>query len=57
MQSGIGIAVLPDYLVEELRQAAARVVVTEETVRDNVLPTLVPREVETPKRRVRKESA
>ena len=39
------------------RSDVARVVVTEETVRDNVLPTLVPREVETPKRRVRKESA
>jgi ATP-dependent Clp protease ATP-binding subunit ClpX len=39
------------------RTDVARVVVTEETVRDNVLPTLVPREVETPKRRVRKESA
>jgi len=39
------------------RSDVARVVVTEETVRDNVLPTLVPREIETPKRRVRKESA
>ena len=39
------------------RSDVARVVVTEETVRDNVLPTLVPREVEAPKRRVRKESA
>ena len=39
------------------RTDVARVVVTEETVRDNVLPTLVPREVEAPKRRVRKESA
>ena len=39
------------------RSDVAKVVVTEETVRDNVLPTLVPREVETPKRRVRKESA
>ena len=39
------------------RSDVARVVVTEETVRDNVLPTLVPREAETPKRRVRKESA
>ena len=39
------------------RSDVARVVVTQETVRDNVLPTLVPREVETPKRRVRKESA
>ena len=39
------------------RADVARVVVTEETVRDNVLPTLVPREVETPKRRARKESA
>ena len=39
------------------RSDVARVGVTEETVRDNVLPTLVPREVETPKRRVRKESA
>ena len=39
------------------RSDVARVVVTEETVRDNVLPTLVPREVESPKRRVRKESA
>ena len=39
------------------RSDVARVVITEETVRDNVLPTLVPREVETPKRRVRKESA
>ena len=39
------------------RSYVARVVVTQETVRDNVLPTLVPREVETPKRRVRKESA
>ena len=39
------------------RSDVARVVVTEEPVRDNVLPTLVPREVETPKRRVRKESA
>ena len=39
------------------RSDVARVVVTEETVRDTVLPTLVPREVETPKRRVRKESA
>ena len=39
------------------RTDVARVVVTQETVRDNVLPTLVPREIETPKRRVRKESA
>jgi ATP-dependent Clp protease ATP-binding subunit ClpX len=39
------------------RSDVAKVVVTEETVRDNVLPTLVPREVETPKRRVRRESA
>ena len=39
------------------RSDVARVVVTEETVRDNVLPTLVPREAETPKRRARKESA
>lgn len=40
------------------REDVARVVVTGETVRDNVLPTLVPREVETPKRtRARKESA
>ncbi|MGI9196283.1 MAG: ATP-dependent Clp protease ATP-binding subunit ClpX [Candidatus Nanopelagicales bacterium] len=39
------------------RSDVARVVVTEETVRDNVLPTLVPREVEAPKRRARKESA
>ena len=39
------------------RTDVARVVVTEETVRDNVLPTLVPIEVETPKRRARKESA
>lgn len=40
------------------RPDVARVVVTGETVRDNVLPTLVPREIETPKRtRARKESA
>ncbi len=41
------------------RSDVARVVVTEETVRDNVLPTLVPREVEPPtrSRRTRKESA
>ena len=40
------------------REDVARVVVTGETVRDNVLPTLVPREVEAPKRaRARKESA
>ena len=39
------------------RTDVARVVVTEETVRDNVLPTLVPIEVEAPKRRARKESA
>ena len=40
------------------RPDVARVVVTGDTVRDNVLPTLVPREVEPPKRtRARKESA
>jgi ATP-dependent Clp protease ATP-binding subunit ClpX len=40
------------------RPDVARVVVTGDTVRDNVLPTLVPREIETPKRtRARKESA
>jgi len=40
------------------RSDVARVVVTGDTVRDNVLPTLVPREVEPPKRsRARKESA
>ena len=40
------------------RSDVARVVVTGDTVRDNVLPTLVPREVEAPKRsRARKESA
>ena len=41
------------------RPDVARVVVTEEVVRDNVLPTLVPREVEAPVRRrsPRKESA
>ena len=39
------------------RDDVARVVVTEETVRDNVLPTLVPREVEAPKQRRRKEPA
>ena len=40
------------------RPDVARVVVNGDTVRDNVLPTLVPREVETPKRgRARKESA
>jgi ATP-dependent Clp protease ATP-binding subunit ClpX len=55
-------AILEDVLLNVMydvpsRSDVARVVVTEETVRDNVLPTLVPREVETPKRRVRKESA
>jgi len=40
------------------RSDVAKVVVTGETVRDNVLPTLVPREAVTPKRtRARKESA
>jgi ATP-dependent Clp protease ATP-binding subunit ClpX len=40
------------------RPDVARVVVNGDTVRDNVLPTLVPREVEPPKRtRARKESA
>lgn len=40
------------------RPDVARVVVTGDTVRNNVLPTLVPREVEPPKRtRARKESA
>ena len=40
------------------RPDVARVVVTGDTVRDNVLPTLVPREVEPPKRsRTRKASA
>ncbi len=40
------------------RPDVARVVVTGDTVRNNVLPTLVPREIEPPKRtRARKESA
>jgi ATP-dependent Clp protease ATP-binding subunit ClpX len=39
------------------REDVARVVITAGVVRDSVLPTLVPRETETPKRRVRKESA
>jgi ATP-dependent Clp protease ATP-binding subunit ClpX len=39
------------------REDVARVVVTAGVVRDSVLPTLVPRETETPKRRARKESA
>ena len=45
-----GIALVP----EDRRKMG---LVLDHSVRDNVLPTLVPREVETPKRRVRKESA